>query len=328
MKPKVSVCIPVYNVERYIEKCVVSLIDQTYRNIEIIFVNDCTPDCSMNIVQKYAEKDNRIMILEHEQNRGLMRARETGYRAATGDYIMFCDSDDAMPADGIEFLVSSACETGADITSGNAQRFTDTQISDYPFNSLPFGSDPEAVYKALLSKDYSHTLWGKLFKRELFKNHIYLTLDNATNGEDGILFYQVLQYVNKVIHIPQIVYYYRFNTSSATNVRLKASGIYSILVGQQIRRSTCEKYNSLQCLAWEYTSSLINGLYANGYDVDTELNTMLKELHLEEYVDVKQMVRHMPTSKCIKLILIRLLKPHYIKYLIEVRLKKKNKQIQ
>ena len=317
MKPKVSICIPVYNVEKYIEECLETIVNQTYTNIEIIVVNDCTPDRSMDVVRKYAAKDDRIKILNHNENKGLMRARETGYKAATGDYITFCDSDDKMPLNSIETLLKSALDTGADITSGEMQQFIENKILYKSHLSLPFGNNPEAVYQALLSTSYSHTLWSKLFKNDLFKDHNFITLDHATNGEDGILFYQVLQYATQIVHIPQVVYYYRINPSSSTHLRLKSNGIYSILFLQCIRNKTCGKYNSLTEALWRFCSSVINGFIANGYDKEVDLKNMLKKLNLSQYTNYKLMFKHIPFVQCVKLMALNIIKPYYYIYLIK-----------
>lgn len=317
MNPKVSICIPVYNVESYIEECLHSIVLQTYSNIEIVIVNDCTPDNSMEIIKKYIEKDPRIKVCTHDRNKGLMRARETGYRAAEGEYITFCDSDDTLPLNSIETLVNAALQSRADIVSGDMQQFSKEQVFQPISAYLPYGSDSEAVYKALLSKKYYHSLGSKLFKRELFSNHTYITYDNVINGEDGILFYQILKYTKKVIHIPKIVYNYRKNPQSSTNQRLKPSGVFSVLLLLSIRQDCCNLYSSLRDDAWRYNSYVINELIANGYDKFVDLRRMLKELNLLEYVDIRHMCKYMPYKQCFKIILLNIFKPYY--YLRKIR---------
>lgn len=321
MTPKVSICIPVYNVQEYIEECLESVIHQTYSNVEIIIVNDCTPDNSMEIVNRYVSSDSRIRILEHCKNKGLMRARQTGYMAATGDYIAFCDSDDTLPSNCIEKLLNTAVKTDADIVSGNMQRFINNQFYAPDNYSLPYGTDPESVYKALLCKKYSHTLWGKLFKTRLLKNYKYTTLDNATNAEDGILFYQIIQHSDKTISISDVVYYYRYNPTSSTNSRFKYSSLSSIFFLQTLRQNIGEKYPALYENAWIYIANVINNLYANGYDKEYDLKKIIKEYHFNKYLDYKQMLHHIPIKLFIKLVLLRIFKPYYILYLIRQRIK-------
>lgn len=110
MKMKVSIIIPVYNVSKYIERCLKSVLGQTWKDLEIILVDDCTPDDSMDIVRGILETSSRsdiVTILKHEKNRGLSAARNTGIRQATGNYLYFLDSDDYLPANGIELLADA-----------------------------------------------------------------------------------------------------------------------------------------------------------------------------------------------------------------------------
>lgn len=314
---KVSVCVPVYNVEAYIGRCLESILSQSLQEIEIIIVNDCTPDNSMEIVKDFAAQDKRIKIINHKTNMGLMWTRHTGYMSASGDYITFCDSDDILGDEALRLLYNSALKFNADIVSGNMQRFTGSKLLSSTYYSLPYGNNSEAVYKALLNKEYSHTLCSKLFKADLLRKYEYITLDNATNGEDGILFYQIVQHANKVIHIPEITYYYRSNPASSTNCRLKESGINSILYMQSIRQSIGRIYPSLYKSSWLYASEIINGLYAMGYNKDVDLNGMVCKYNLTEYVNLKQMFLHLQLKQFIKIILLRMLKPHYINYCIK-----------
>ena len=119
MKAKVSVVIPIYNVEKYIARCLDSVLAQSLNDLEIILVDDGTPDGSMQIVGRYAATDHRFRIVTHERNRGLMQARKTGYMIAESDYVLFCDSDDYLPPTAIETLYNEAKRSDADIVSGD-----------------------------------------------------------------------------------------------------------------------------------------------------------------------------------------------------------------
>ena len=107
MTPTVSIIVPVYNVEKYLPACLDSLINQTLQDIEIICVNDCSPDGSDTVLQQYAEKDDRIKIVNHEYNQGLGAARNTGVRVASANYIGFVDSDDYVATDMFELLYNA-----------------------------------------------------------------------------------------------------------------------------------------------------------------------------------------------------------------------------
>lgn len=120
---KVSILVPIYGVEKYIERCVRSLFEQSFTDIEYIFVNDCTKDSSMVILNKlikeYEEKKGSIKIINHEKNGGLAASRITALKNATGEFITFVDSDDYLPIHAIGILIKSAIEENSDIVIGN-----------------------------------------------------------------------------------------------------------------------------------------------------------------------------------------------------------------
>lgn len=121
--PLVSIVVPVYNVECYVEECLQSVCSQTYENLEIVCIDDVGSDKSMDIVRLYATKDSRINIVEHEKNKGLAEARNTGLRNLSGDYVFFLDSDDFLSVDAIERLVRCASMCDTDIVIGGRLYF-------------------------------------------------------------------------------------------------------------------------------------------------------------------------------------------------------------
>ena len=119
---KVSIIVPVYNVAKYIERCLLSVLNQTWPDLEVILVNDCTPDNSMEIVRRVVASHPRgavVRCLEHEENRGLSAARNTGILASVGDYLYFLDSDDYIPANAIELLAEAARQKQTNFVIGN-----------------------------------------------------------------------------------------------------------------------------------------------------------------------------------------------------------------
>ncbi|MBQ1779984.1 MAG: glycosyltransferase family 2 protein, partial [Bacteroidales bacterium] len=120
---QVSILVPIYEVEKYIERCARSLFEQTYDNLEYIFVDDCSPDKSMEILEQvmedYPNRKKQVRIIRHEHNRGLAAARNTALDAATSPFITHVDSDDYLSLDAIHLLVNKQVETDADIVSGN-----------------------------------------------------------------------------------------------------------------------------------------------------------------------------------------------------------------
>lgn len=225
---KVSICVPVYNVEKYISRCLTSILSQSYENIEVIVVNDCSPDDSMKIVADFAKRDSRIHVMEHEVNRGLMVARKTGYMAATGDYITFCDSDDELPDRAIEKLLDAIGD--ADIAAGTIA-YIDAKGNQSTWKQiLKYGGDKLSLVRSLFSKEIGHNLCSKLFKREILQGEDYCTYENFTNAEDGLLFYQIVNNLNNgVVCIQDVVYNYYENTQSSTHVQISDQALGGIL---------------------------------------------------------------------------------------------------
>lgn len=217
--PLVSVVVPVYNVEKYLERCVDSLLRQTYQNLEIILVDDGSTDGSLKIMEKYAKEDDRIHLVQHEKNRGLFQARITGSEAAHGKYIAFVDSDDYVSLDYYRLLVRQAQNTGADIVIGqtvfekadHSKIIKNLHNACFNFNTL----NGTAVKKAFFGQQgqcYSwHTVWNKLYKKELWDqcapfykhvtSHVIMTEDIAFSS---VLFY--FAEVVSTIHSEAIFY--------------------------------------------------------------------------------------------------------------------------
>lgn len=302
---KVSICVPIYNVEEYIVRCLESLISQTFTDIEIIVVNDCTPDNSMSLVYEYAKRDDRIIIVEHNENKGLMRSRQTGYMKATGDYITFCDSDDTMPSNAIELLLSQAVHTGADIVSGDIDYIDENNNITHMVFSLGYGNKPKDVYFSLLEKKYGHNLCSKLFKRDLLQKHDYITYDHFTNGEDGCLFYQVVKNANFIQHINNPVYNYFQNKESSSQVRMSLDGLRSVCFLNKMRVSILGKDSTFKLLLSRYISEVFADLYYAGYNKNRTLDFMLKEEGLSYYATLCCYLRYFSFPENAKMLLKR-----------------------
>ena len=227
---KISIAIANYNNEKYLSKLLDCLIDQTYKNLEIIVVNDKSPGDCDKLMKKYLNNDPRIKYVKHSENKGLFHARLTGADAATGDYITFCDSDDYLPNDALEKLSHIAVESNADIVVGNLMVLSKTGKETIWKNELKYGNTKVDILRSLLRRELGHNLCGKLFNASLLQNYKYDTYEHATNGEDGCLFYQVIANTNKTILINDIVYKYIQNSESSTQKRLTENGIKSICI--------------------------------------------------------------------------------------------------
>jgi glycosyltransferase involved in cell wall biosynthesis len=278
----VSVIIPVYNTGEYIGRCLESLLNQTFKNLEVIVVNDATPDHAMTIVHEYASSDDRIKILEHQKNRGTGMARQTGYERASGDYIMFVDSDDYLPENAIENLYNHT-EDDVDIVRGSSQRVTKRGLQQINMSKLSYGSDNISVYKSLLSLELPHSLCGNLFKKRLFENHAYDCFENLTNGEDAILFYQVVKNINRMKIMDDVVYYYYENTRSATRSILTEKKYHDIIFSFCYTCNVVRDIPELSRVLTQHEIKILLQMLRKNYDKKTiyryadlpDLNTLL-----------------------------------------------------
>ena len=170
MKCLISVVVPVYNVEKYIDRCLNSIINQTYRKLEIIIVNDGSTDNSRKIIDKFSKMDSRIIVID-KNNGGLSEARNVGINAATGDYITFIDSDDFVSYDYIEYLYSliekykvKVASSFYQIISSEDEIKTNEEYIDQKLTAR------EAVNKMLYRENIAHIACGKLYSLDLFRN--------------------------------------------------------------------------------------------------------------------------------------------------------------
>lgn len=210
----ISVVVPCYNAKRVLPKCVDSLLNQSFHDLEIILVNDGSNDGTLDSMRCYALQDKRIKIVNFEQNRGLGQARFIGIINSTGDFITFADADDWLPSNALETLARTAEETGADVVEGGITRVLgNIGLIRRSTNKVPL----EIVQPELFDNYFvsffgvnllSVNLWGKLFKRVLFDSP-GVNPSEFIMGEDLVLNMRLFPYVKKYCVIPDIVYYYR-----------------------------------------------------------------------------------------------------------------------
>lgn len=207
--PKVSIIIPIYNVEKYLAKCLDSVLNQTYKNIEIICIDDCGKDNSINILKQY--KDNRIKIIKHEQNKGLAIARNTGIKNATGDYIYFLDSDDYIYENTISDLLNIAIENNSDITFSLSEDhiILNKQKPIIVKKSVNLKEKKFIVNKEnflFCLKTIPCVSWNKLLKKSfLLDNNIYFIEKNIPHEDIGFFMkllsnFPKISFINKIHH--------------------------------------------------------------------------------------------------------------------------------
>lgn len=232
MNANVSILVPIYGVEKFIERCAISLFEQTFQDIEYVFVNDCTPDNSItilnNTLERYPHRKYQVKIIEHKANSGIAVARNTLLDNATGDYILFVDSDDYIELNTIELLYNKAIEKNADIV------VCDTMI-DWGNNALEKSIQKNGVDKIdflqlLLSTRIMIGLPNKLLKKEIFDKYKIRTFKDINYGEDYMIVSKIAYYANTVAKVDEALYYYsQTNPNSYTSKKLSKKNIDSII---------------------------------------------------------------------------------------------------
>lgn len=292
--PKVSVIVPVFRTEDYIRDCLLSLQNQTVRDIEVILIDDCGGDGSMAIAQEMAQDDSRLRIIKHPSNLGPMMARYNGVVEAQGDYITFCDSDDLLPDNAIELLLSKAKESNADLVSGCIDYFYTNDHRKRWNNTLLFGGDKVSVYKSLLLEEFTHNLCGKLFRSDLLKNHKYSHFEHFTNGEDAIFLYEIIDNIVSAVTIPEVVYWYRQTPNSSTQLRFNRQKLENVVVSGAMMYKKCIQYPELTTIAHRHFSKWLNILYAKGYNKDGVLDALIRNYQLEHLLRPFDVLRYLP----------------------------------
>lgn len=215
--PAVSISVPIYNVENYLEQCLDALMSQTLNDIEIILVDDGSLDSSGAICDRYAAADERVVVI-HKGNGGLASARQAGLDIATGKYFCVCDADDWPEPDMYEQLYKKAIDTDADIVMCDYwSEYPDGKkvIHQYPYRL----ENRKDLLDDALNKRFPTMVWNKLFKRDVFEKY-RLSWDLGVNmGEDLLMMLKILCHPQKLAYQPIPLYHYRriMGGSSYTN---------------------------------------------------------------------------------------------------------------
>lgn len=217
-KIKISVIVPVYNVEKYLRKCLDSIISQNLREIEIIIVNDCSPDNSLKIIQEYTKKDERIILVNKEKNEGLASARNSGLEIARGEYILHIDSDDWIEQNYFKDMYELAVNSNSDIVISDF--YVDYSGKKLVYKVDQYGEtgqeiDKRKAIETLGGGQSCYSVWNKLIKREIYKKNKLKFFDGICAGDDLIT--PILFYVsNKIIKLSKPYLHYVQNQGSIT----------------------------------------------------------------------------------------------------------------
>lgn len=281
----VSIIVPVYNVEKYLDKCIDSIVKQTYKNLEIILVNDGSTDNCLAICNKHKQQDKRIIVVDKE-NGGLSDARNIGIEIATGKYIMFIDSDDWIDSNMVGRLHTL-------ITKSNACIAQCDFIKVYNDENVFFNNENKNINikvmdnrEALLNIYENHGVksivtWNKIYKKELFD---YIRFPKGKIHEDEFTTYRLFDKCKKVIDTNEIMYYYRQRDGSIMKSDFSIKRLDAIdAIKERVVYFENKKYKELKLLAENQLQSLLRSFYTTIYNstIDNKelyLNKIVKEI--------------------------------------------------
>lgn len=230
MIPKVSLIVPIYNVSKHIECCAASLFEQTFDELEYVFINDCTPDNSMEVlretIDKYPARADQVRIFNHEKNRGLAAARNTGLEMAKGEYILHIDSDDFVEKNMTGLLYEKAIEEKADIV-----------ITPYVLEWKnakkilvePFSTQPKEYVNLLLAGCVSPGVAGKLIRKNLYVENNISGFEGINMGEDYVTSPRLAYFANKIAMVDKPLYHYVQTNESAYTKTYTARSIENLI---------------------------------------------------------------------------------------------------
>ena len=246
MEEKVSIIIPVYNAEKFLEKCLDSIINQTYRNIEIVCINDDSTDNSEKILKQYQLKDNRI-IFKTIENGGLTRARNTGIKEATGEFFMFVDSDDYIESNMVEKMLNTINKEKADVV--RCTNFLEKQdgeilkIEDFSIRNKLLTKqeiNEEIISKIIDGELLAYVCVLMIRKETLFKTNLFN--EKLKFLEDKAFFIDLILVTDKIYFLDIPLYHYMINEKSLTKTKkLVTQNMYNLIEGWKYTRSSLEK---------------------------------------------------------------------------------------
>ena len=289
----VSVLVPVYNVENYIERCIRSIFNQTYDDLEIIIVDDCSPDNSIliakRILDEFPKRQEHTKIVHHEHNKGLAATRNTGLDYATGDYVMFVDSDDWLETNTIEECMNIVQHYKSDIIVFNSIHVFNNFKKVSPFYS--YSTKEEYIYN-IISRKCPVNVWGKLYKRKIFDNSNSRFIPGLNNGEDYVTLPRIVYFADSVHFLNKNFYYYNKVNESSFGLNYKIEYAYQVIRAVDILNDFFYnlddgKYNkAIDVAKLMIKSGLIQRAYTNSKFTDkrTEFILLYQDVELQRAI--------------------------------------------
>lgn len=286
MQPLVSIIVPVYNVDKYLYRCVESLINQTYANIEIILVDDGSPDNCPQMCDDFAEKDKRIKVI-HQKNGGVSAARNTGMSCANGEYLLFVDSDDYASVKLVEKAMIKLLDEQADIVIYEHANDYGSRIEEAKFGA-EYVENTEKLIKGFVWNHIPSYVWSVVAKRKLWDGVKYPI---CTNFEDIVAWFDVAIKASKIVLLREVLYYYNCANINSITTYTSSRNKLGMFLAWQKRLAYAEKTNDAKLwkrASQRCTTRSVTTLGLNTYDhkllpeyVD-EIYTYLKRLSTKE----------------------------------------------
>ncbi len=242
---KISVIIPVYNVEKYLKRCLDSVITQTYENMEIILIDDGSMDSSGAICDRYAKKDERIRVI-HKENGGLSDARNAGVKIASGEYITYIDSDDYIEPDNLQTLYQNLKQTGADVSIGALQYVYENdkvKKKERKKFQISVWSAEETLHNMLLQQKITTSVCGVLSKKEYWEK---VRFPKGKICEDMGTSYKIYSQAKKIVYTEKIIYYYYMRLGSIQNGGFSKSKMDELEMVSECKRFLDLRYPRLK----------------------------------------------------------------------------------
>ncbi len=276
----ISIIVPIYNVEKYLVKCIDSIISQNYTNIEIILVNDGSSDDSGIICDEYARKDNRIRVI-HKINSGISDARNVAIDKALGEYYTFIDSDDYVDVEYISTLYKNLLDNHSDISIGGYDTFYGKTDKKQSFDNIVKVYDNRgALENMLYQKNIYTSAWGKLYNKRLFANIRY---PSGKNCEDLGTTYKLIYAANKISTITNPIYHYYYRLNGLSKAQFNITRMDGLVFAREI-------LNSVESLGHGTRKAAINRLFMEAIYI---LVTIYKNRanYINEYSECKNLIR-------------------------------------
>lgn len=320
--PKVSIIVPIYNVEKYLDRCMESLLNQTLEDIEIIMVDDGSPDNCPKMCDEYAKKDKRVKVI-HKKNGGLGYARNSGLDIATGEYVAFVDSDDYTDLDAYRSLYDKAKESDADIVyAGFYNQHPDMSESVFfildntwvDHEIISFLSDMIFDEKPR-EKTVCMSMWNAVYKRDIIeKYHVRFQSEREIMSEDIVFHTTLLPLCHKVVCIPIALYHYCYNGESLTHTTFKQSKIDANIKLYETLMSISNKYGlkelneSIALFFLNYTRGVIlKGILLSPIPIITKRRLCMRVYNYQGWDNVYRVLKgkKIPQKEALGLFLVK-----------------------